>query len=372
MMVKIAISYRVAQHWRVPTFDALDSEFDLRVFCTEGFSNSKVKSAKDSRTYITILRALKFKYVNNKGTAYVVFPFGLFRSLVRFNPDVILSEGASNIFGAAISFLYAKLFRKKFIWWTLGTLNDGAKQSTLRRLLNPIISYIEVRSDRILLYSEQGREFYLNRGFNSEKLIVATNTVDTRPHLSYLSKFGQTTKDYNDVFNIGFLGALVENKGLPFLLTLAEELRNEPFFFNVAGSGSCKDWFNREIISRQLKNIDVVGGVYGEEKFDFFLNQDIIIMPGLGGLVISEAVAMDTLFLSGNGDGSEKDYARSECGIVMTSHERLAWANELRKLAGDKNYLEERRMALKRNKHKFSFDNYMRKITQMIQEVCDD
>ncbi|RMF82182.1 MAG: hypothetical protein D6744_06265, partial [Planctomycetota bacterium] len=108
---------------------------------------------------------------------WTVCPFVGF-SLMRYNPDVVVVEGGSNVFTNIFVYAYAMLFRKKTVWWTLGVL-PGRKFRGLGRLYRAVVQTLERRSTILLGYSSVALDYFRSSGYPSEKCMRAVNCVDT-------------------------------------------------------------------------------------------------------------------------------------------------------------------------------------------------
>ncbi|MCB0750578.1 MAG: hypothetical protein KDC52_03805, partial [Ignavibacteriae bacterium] len=105
--IKIIVLYRVIQEWRKPVFDRLANKYDLKVYYGPDFPNSKVVSTKKLIHFNTKkLYSLKFSKESSNGLIAMPFSPFLFFNLLIDKPDVIITEGASNLINATIAFLY--------------------------------------------------------------------------------------------------------------------------------------------------------------------------------------------------------------------------------------------------------------------------
>ena len=61
--------------------------------------------------------------------------------------------------------------------------------------------------------------------------------------------------------------------------------------FNVVGTGNLRKNMSEAIRTANLMNINMIGDV-GSKVADYYRNANILIIPGRGGMIISEAMAM--------------------------------------------------------------------------------
>ena len=109
--VRVAVIYRAVQGWRVPVFERLSTENNIKLFYGCDFKGTKVISAKppykfDSKKLFSIPIAIK----RPSGNMLIPFSPFLFFELLKFRPDVVLCEGASNFLNNISVFIYCKFF----------------------------------------------------------------------------------------------------------------------------------------------------------------------------------------------------------------------------------------------------------------------
>jgi len=317
---KVVVLYRVLQEWRRPIFERLAKKPNIDFHLVHGpdFHNSKVVSSKKDITFKrTKLFSFKIRKESKNGLiAIPVSPF-LFFKLIYENPKVVISEGASNLFNSLIGFLYAKLFFKKYIWWSLGKL-EGTVHTGFRKKLDILIQFIEKKSDAIISYSTLGKEYFKSIGIDEEKIFVAVNVVDTESKKQLQKRLTQKDYQRNYDFQVLYVGALTKQKNLNILLSAFKKLENKSITVGLVIVGDGPERANLKQLSKDLEinNILFVGKVFdGVEKF--FLGSDIFVLPGLGGLAVSEALAYGLPVIASRGDGCEKDLITSGVNGVI-------------------------------------------------------
>jgi glycosyltransferase involved in cell wall biosynthesis len=313
MNTEVVILYRVIQEWRLPIFNRLSEIFRLKVFFGPDFKGTKIVSSQKQRLFeakeVYSLR-LKGKSKNDM-FAMPLSPFLIF-NLILSNPQVVITEGASNLFNAITGYVYCRVFRKKFIWWSLGTLNKRV-HSGFRKKLNIIINYLERRADAIITYSEMGRNYFISIGVKKERIFVATNVIDTDSKLREMEHLDVSgiykAAHQNSDFNILYVGALTKTKKVDNLIIAFSKLEQkyrDKVKLTIIGDGNMR--FDLEALAQQLrvKNIEFKGKMF-DATSHFFLGADVFVLPGLGGLAVSEAMTYGLPVITGIGDGCEKD-----------------------------------------------------------------
>lgn len=371
--IKVAILYRVIQDWRLPVFEKLatNKNLSIKVFHGTDFKGTKLINAK--RPYKLIDKALftiKLRLSNNAA----IMPINptLFFHLIMFNPDVIICEGASNLVNDIAAFIYKKIFRKKFIWWSLGEIEDR-KSSKLRNFLNPIIQKIEKDSDAIIVYSSFGKKYFAKQNIDEKKIFVAVNVIDTEKRLTEIGKLDKK-KIYEDAhviskFNILFVGALTKAKKIEILLkaySRLEKILKKNVRLSIVGDGNWSDELKKVSENLQLQNVIFEGQVV-EEVSRYFLQADVFVLPSLGGLAISDAMTHSLPIICGIADGCEKDLVDSTNGIIDKHLNEESLFKYLLELYSDDKLLAKMKYAsLERIKNKHNINSYIETITECI------
>lgn len=320
---KTVILYRVIQGWRAPIFEKLSTEEDVNLEVWHGpdFPGTKVVSIKKElalkKRKLWSLR-IKLKSVNG----LIVMPFSpfLFFSLIFKNPKVVICEGASNLANSMIAFLYCKIFGKKYIWWSLGKLQDRVYDKK-RSAIDKIITYIERKSDRIITYSSVGKRYFKSLGIDDDKIIVAVNVIDTESKIDAIQQFTdakELQEEYKQYDFISlFVGALTKEKSIERLLTAQKKLESKNLNIGtiIVGDGSHREELHEEAKKLEVQNVHFVGKKI-TDSYKYFSIADLFVLPGLGGLAISEAMCYGLPVIASIGDGCEVDLVSKENGIV--------------------------------------------------------
>lgn len=368
MKTKIIGLYQVIMHYRVPFYEKIGNDPDYDFELIYGLGNEKNKN-KNCDT-----RNLHFKHTKLKDYR-LILPFSptLFYILVKRNPDIVFTEGSSSLINSSFAFIYAKLFGKKIIWWSLGRLRDK-KISGLRKVISYWEHFIEKNVDAIFTYSTQGEEYFVSCGIDQEKIFKAINVFDTDKKLqeinkTYLPNYLDSTK-----FNICFIGSIQKNKNLEMLIDVVrkmnDKLGGDKVKLHVIGDGNYLEIIKK--YSHNNPNIIFYGRInYGASKI--LKNCDIMVLPGLGGLAIVEGMLNSLPVISGYADGTELDLIDKDNGEIipyMTDdklYERLMYYYEnsdILKQMGENSF--------KKITEKYSFDNYYNVFKNLINYLEKD
>lgn len=379
----MAIVYRVCQHWRVPVFQRLAAtpEFELRVFHSEGIPGTKVVNGENLGGFEhTELRtwsgALK---VSGRNVCWLFCP-GLYKELKRFSPDVVVTEGGSNIFNNFLVFLYCRLAKRPYVWWTLGEI-PGRKHSGLGKVYRKAVAFLEKRATALLGYSSVAIQYFRNQGYEDRRQFKAVNCVVTDRVLlaagEAKSKRSQMRSRFGDrdVPIVLFVGALTIEKKIDRLLKAFANLKRDAVDARLILVGGGED-------AARLRNLAEKFGI-GESTFftgpvvdgvaEYFQAADIYVLPGLGGLAISEAMCHGLPVLCSRGDGCEVDLVgNGVSGKIVDpqlSEEELIneYTAVLKEWLTDER--ERRRLgegAIKTIQYKYNINSYIQEIVRAI------
>jgi len=363
----VVILYRVVQHWRAPFFELLnkDENLDVSVWHGPDFSNSKlISTAKTFKFNKRKLFSLKIKLKTNNGKAFMPFSPFLFFSLIFKNPDVVITEGASNLLNSIQGFIYAKLFRKKFLWWSLGKIKNRS-HGKVRSAFDNFIKYIERKSDAIISYSSRGKEYFLSTGVNEENIFVAVNVVDTEKIIKNLNK--ENYKSPFD-FTVLFVGALTKEKNIDTLIKSFDKLKDygKSIGLLIVGDGDYRVSLEKLVEKLELENVIFLGKRI-EDNHLFFNAANLFVLPGLGGLAISEAMCYKLPVLCSIGDGCEVDLVTTKNGIIEEDMTKDNLAKHILWFYKNPSIVKEMsNQSYKIIESKFNTSNYVNKIKDAI------
>jgi glycosyltransferase involved in cell wall biosynthesis len=314
-VVRLAILQRICPSYRVSLFRELSiaDGLEATLFIGDDIPNSKVKSAR-------VLTGIKHKRIKTRiiklGSRIFPLHTGLIQELRRFKPDVILCEGESHFLGYLQAILYRTLYDKDvgLIHWCFISLPGESERKNL--LTFYVKKYFRRYFDAFLLYSSYSKKRLIEQGQTGHNAFVATNVGDTNRYLALATDMidspneAKTKLNLPDRFTVLYSGTLDENKRPQMLLELANLLNKEDFNFVVLGSGPLLNDLRKRASLENLHNVFIPGHVV-EELTLYYRAADVLLVPGRGGIVISEAMSFGLPAIVYQADGSEYDLIRN-------------------------------------------------------------
>lgn len=376
--MRVAIIYRVVQGWRVPVFNRLSSENDIKLFYGCDFKGTKVVSAKkefcfNSKKMFSI--PISFRKVSGN----ILLPFSpfLFFELIKYKPDVVLCEGASNFINNISVFIFCKLFKKPMVQWGLGEIR-GKNKSKLRRMLDLLIIPIEKRSNAVIAYSSTGAEYYKKIGVPASKIFIAVNVVDTDQRKLEIEEFEKNKKMLDEAadnrFRVLFVGALEANKNIEILIRAFGELSELQLNveLHIVGDGTHRAVLENLVDTIGIRDMVTFHGRIQGPLVETIHNMDVFVMPGLGGLAVSDMLCHGIPIICGVGDGCEADLINSKNGILDDCLDGESLLKYLVKLNDDPELLNSMKASAKETSRVYNIDNYVSQIRKALNYSVGD
>jgi glycosyltransferase involved in cell wall biosynthesis len=316
-LVRVAICYRACQFWRLPVFRRLSrvQGIELTVFHSRGVKGTKIVNAPDDGTVnrVAMWTLSGATGLTGRNVRWLVCP-GLLMQLARHRPDVILLEGASNLPTCILAIAYAKLANVPWAWWSLGELK-GRRYSLLGRMYRRLVAAIERQADAVIAYSSQGADYFRGIGVEPSRIWTAVNVVDTaailaaRPDFPAMRRVTRRELGLDEAPVVLFCGALTGPKRVDRLVPVMARVRHEvpSARMVVVGDGPARAALEAAVKDAGLAGCFAFCGDRPGDAGRFMCAADVLVLPGLGGLVISEAMAYGLPVVCTTADGTEED-----------------------------------------------------------------
>ncbi|MEO6549763.1 MAG: glycosyltransferase family 4 protein, partial [Ferruginibacter sp.] len=207
------------------------------------------------------------------------------------NFDVVIAYGdIAWLNFSTLTFHKHRVF--KIIFWSIGVSASYNKKYDAISKWDSVRDFFYRRADALLFYSDYPKQKYRNRGFNSEKLFVAPNTVEV------YNDNGAAEKK-----SILFIGTLYMEKGILTLLEnykIAYTSNADIFPLNIVGGGKefekVKDWIEKNALSHKIL---LRGPIYDiKTKSSYFKSAFACISPVQAGLSVLESMGYGVPFIT--------------------------------------------------------------------------
>lgn len=350
--MKVVLVHRVLPHWRTPVFRRLAARPGIEFVALHGsdFPGTKTVNGADLSGFahreMWTLRLVS-RITAEREIAFPLWP-GLPFRLWRERPDVILAEGGSNLVSAFLLVSSARLLRVPVVWWTLGEIPHPGPPSLAQRLFRTLVRFLERRCTAYLGFSSLARDYFERCGYPAQAQFVAVNCVDTD---AVFARLPQARRDaavlreelgLQDKRVLLFVGALAPYKRVEDLIDVYQRLRSRhpELRLLVVGGGA-----HRAVLEAHARRVgaeDVIfTGQVVEGVGPYFELGDVLVLPGLGGLAISEAMTHGLPVVATLADGCEVDLIEEGGnGHLVTPGDRDALERCLEAMLADPERLE--------------------------------
>jgi glycosyltransferase involved in cell wall biosynthesis len=228
-----------------------------------------------------------------------------------------------------VSFIIYKLFFKpniKLVHWCFISLPGESIEN--KRFIYLFKSLTRKYFDAFLVYSKFSKKKLIELNDKTkDKIYVATNVGNTNHFLKLSESISEHKSNLRkklklrDSFTVLYLGTLDKNKKPDILLKLASINELQSTNFLLLGNGSLYDELLFLKSSKKLENVYLPGKVH-DTLAQYIKASDVLLVPGRGGIVISEAMAFSLPIVVNKCDGTEYDLIENNInGLILESDE---------------------------------------------------
>ena len=321
---RLALQQRVLPSYRVPFFDMLAQACDIGMSlfaglprADEGITNGKLQIAK----YVP---AKNIHIIN--GYLYLCYQLGLIKWLENWNPDALIVEANPRYLATSSAINWMHTRGRKVIGWGLGApplsrALSGIRQARRIQFLNQF--------DALISYSQRGAGEYAALGFPREKIFVAPNAVSPRPSFP----FPPRPLAFKDNPIILFVGRLQARKRVDDLLLACSQMESKPHLI-IVGDGPERGHL-KSLAKQVYPSAEFIGAKHGAELKPFFMEADLFVLPGTGGLAVQEAMSYGLPIIVAKGDGTQDDLVRESNGWQIAPDDYGALVHTMRLALSD-------------------------------------
>ncbi len=380
--IRVAVLQRVCTTYRLELFRRM-AQYPgvcLKLFVGDDIPRTKVRNTPT-------LDGVDFVKLPTRHFGIQTAPvhLGLFRELTAFGPDVILSEGPSHKHGCLTAIRYRRSNpRTRLVYWTIGGVPTRkthrfppGRGRLTEWVLGRFHRYVQHRFDAFVCYSSFGRRVLEAMGNPPERIRVAVNVSDTDKHLKCFGELTATAPeargelDLPQRFTVLYAGAMDTDKRLDVLLQTAHRLPGEQFNFVLLGQGDLCRVLRRQAEQMDLHNVFFRGHVTDELPL-YYRAADVLLLPGRGGMVISEAMCHRLPVIVFQADGTEYDLVdHGRTGFVAGQGDPAEFARLLTRLHDDPDQARQMGVAAQALiRQRFNIGTMTDTIVEMLRDVC--
>jgi glycosyltransferase involved in cell wall biosynthesis len=306
--MKLIILHPTLPAYRKDFFESLDQQLKLKgieltVIHGTSFFKKSIKSDPDPK-YSTIPLLTK----ENKLFGYRIVRWkGIFNKIRKIKPDMIIILFCPGNLTVWLVQLYSYINKIKVGIWSNGSVRKeitGIKRKIRALFLN----FFLFRAKFHISYGTRYKNELLALGIEEPKVFIAQNTINVEKILAYCN--GRKHESSGDGFNFLYVGALTREKNLDLAIRAMKRLTGEGYKvkFTIIGQGTIIEELRSLVKEEKMEEkVFVLGYKSDVEIPPYFLNADVFILPGTGGLAINEAMAYGLPIISTIADGTILD-----------------------------------------------------------------
>jgi len=214
-----------------------------------------------------LIKAIKFVCDNIKLLIVLVTNFNY--KVVHVNPSLALFS----VFRDGLFLLIAKLCRRRVIVFFHGW-NPEAQNKIVGMYLH-IFCLIFRKSDTICVLTQDAKKWLQDNNFNMP-IVILTTAIDD----GFVDSIKSFKKDQTK-HNILFLARVEKEKGIFILLEAYKLLLDNKIdvTLTVAGDGTALDLAKKFVSTHNIKNVNFLGYVRGDDKIRCYANANVYCLP---------------------------------------------------------------------------------------------
>ncbi len=288
--------------------------------CREDLADEWLVIHGDSRSARTASgRFLPVPAQNVRNTEWRLGPFtlrwqlGALAAVRRFRPGKIILLGISGTLSNWLVLFWAQLHGIPVIMWTCGW-EPQRPRSAAAFFKNLLARQYFRRATMLLTYSSKGKSYIENFGVPARKVRICHNGIEIDHLLHKEASVRQDAQLLRTRENVGhakvilFVGAMLPEKRLDLLIeafrSLVQQQRDVCLW--LVGDGPERASVQEMVKRLGLQHVRFFGRIVaGVEQF--FAAADVVVLPGIGGLALNEAMFWGRVCVVGTADGTEDD-----------------------------------------------------------------
>jgi glycosyltransferase involved in cell wall biosynthesis len=213
----------------------------------------------------------------------------------------------------------------------------------VQRLFRTVVAAMDRCGAAVLGYSSQALRYFDRIGIPAERQFRALNCVDTDQVLEETVRVRDRVEPLREELGLAgrrvvlFVGALAPYKRVEDLIAVYADLRRAhgDLALLIVGGGSHRAALERCARAEAAEDVVFSGEVLDGVAAYFELGS-VFVLPGLGGLAISEAMCHGLPVIAPEADGTERDLIEDgKSGFLVSRGDRAQLRDRLEQLLAD-------------------------------------
>jgi glycosyltransferase involved in cell wall biosynthesis len=341
---RVLLFHNVPSPYRLPVFEGLAKECDLKVVFLRG--------NEDYREWDADLNKFNFRYkfLPNINIGPFAINYTLLFELLHGEYDTyVIGDTKHGLLTTSIAVLFGKLTGVNILLWSGWLSTDfstgveskglirGSATKMYRQVRNSLQRFLYPLADGFLSYSSLTTQYLVDRGADPDSIVEGGQVMP----VENLPSPSDEVEEENIVL---FLSYLQKRKGIDILLDAWERVDTGDWKLVIAGSGPYEDQIQSH--AEENDTVKFEGYTQGKDKANLYCSARIFVLPTLHdpwGLVINEAVYYDTPVITTQAAGASDFVEDSECGVVIRENDQEVLADALERMVNDEEHRAEYR-----------------------------
>jgi glycosyltransferase involved in cell wall biosynthesis len=252
-------------------------------------------------------------YLLRLGQAKLIIQPSVIVRTVFGHYDAVICEYGKSIISSQISLCLCRLTGKKFIWWAAGW--EPILYPRLDFLFKAYTRFLWRLADGAIVFHGSAFQQLTKARSSKGHVYLAQNTRDDRRILNnwgYMIKRGEVVRQSLGIQSsdkiVLYVGALIKRKRVDVLIKAFSQIarQDQHTYLVIVGDGS-----ERQCLENVTKDLNLPRVIFVGSKttdvYEYLAMCDVVVLPGLGGLAINDAMVCGKPVICSCADGSEKD-----------------------------------------------------------------
>lgn len=248
--------------------------------------------------------------------------------------NMVIVEQANKLLLNYLLMFTRRFFGIKFCYWGHGRNMQSNETSLFNRF-----KYLFINNcDWWFAYTQGVKDYLVNKGFPPHKITAVQNAIDTRALKQQYAEVSQAEVDAVRTElgitseNVGiYCSAMYPEKRLDFILESCMMIKKAIPDFHMIFLGSGVEAYKVESAANTHEWIHYLGPKFGQDKVKYFKISALFLMPGLVGLGILDAFALETPMVTTTYPfhSPEIEYLENGKNGIITENDVTAYSNAI-------------------------------------------
>jgi glycosyltransferase involved in cell wall biosynthesis len=312
-MLRIALVTPMLQPYRISFYEKLSAcQPDLNWVIYHGVS--RTEDGRPSYRGDTNFSNVGLKeYRFHIGPFKIVYNLGLYSSVRKYNPDLIILQAITGDISNRRILAWAKRKKKKIVLWACGW-EPGLVSGILLSFKNYLVSRFYKKADFVLTYSTTATKYSVWMGVDPKKIVTCYNGIETDDLIQHEDEIAEKARQIVQKFELSgfitflYVGGLITEKKVDLLIQAFIQLRSkyDNIKLLIIGDGPLRNQITSMIESQNDNSIMYLGRII-EDVDSYFAASDCLVLPGTGGLALNQAMFWRKTCIVSEADGTEDD-----------------------------------------------------------------